>query len=773
VKGVVDAASRLPGPNPHKVYDHLKALFREVDTGSSQASGIALSAYNGELFKFHPIVDVIDLPDTLSHQSFEANMRDGTRRVVRGVWGFEGYDFWRELDEHLLGSLFEQSLSDAVALRSGSPITLAQRLAERRRHGIYYTHAILAEYSVEGTLRSSLGVEGFPERREDQADFIKRQLDLLVGQRAFDPACGSGAFLVAAYRAFLSQWSRFRETLQHLQSTRAISPQLDFSSVERGVTQAALLRNSLYGADLLPQAVEIAKLALWLRSARKSEKVADLGGNIVVADSLRLQELLTSLHADRGSFDIVLGNPPWGGELDSKVYDRFLEQLEVDPPAQLDSWEVFVLLGLQLLKRGGRLAFILPDTIFAPEKAWIRGYLATHTTFERVVNLGMKWFSDRVRMGAVAFQLKLVPPNRDSTFVGFALTGKTRTSAIAGKILLTQIEADRGKKISQQLVVNRADHQIMVNVGIRDDEIMTKMETNGIKLPQLCSWARGEELSGTGTLWRCIGCGAHTVPPDARIGATSKECPNCKAILTSDDCQVIEAILPLQRRERGTISFLDTEDAHRRYSIANPSKHIVMGLLGFPYKDAKDFVAPKLVIREAGIGITAALDNTSARCARSMYAYRLKPEAIAKGYKLEYILAVLQSRTMHYYLVALTNQGDPRRPFANIRINTVNKLPLPRIDFHNDDQRLAHQEIVSLMDSIFAGAPSGGPEDLRIEALLRSLWGLSGDDGVYIARELSKLPQYGLLAQMSTPEVATARARQRRRASSIRATIVE
>jgi hypothetical protein len=56
VKEILAGARRQPGPNPHKVYDALKNLFREVDGGSPPASGIKLYGYNGELFKPHPLL---------------------------------------------------------------------------------------------------------------------------------------------------------------------------------------------------------------------------------------------------------------------------------------------------------------------------------------------------------------------------------------------------------------------------------------------------------------------------------------------------------------------------------------------------------------------------------------------------------------------------------------------------------------------------------------------------------------------------------------------
>ena len=112
-------------------------------------------------------------------------------------------------------------------------------------------------------------------------------MSALANLRIIDFACGSGAFLVSAYQALQQEFLTLQEGLLLLRG----APQ-DLLSYEAEITQARLLRQTLYGADLLPQAVEIAKLALWLRSARKGEKIADLGSNLVVRDSLDIKGFL-------------------------------------------------------------------------------------------------------------------------------------------------------------------------------------------------------------------------------------------------------------------------------------------------------------------------------------------------------------------------------------------------------------------------------------------------------------------------------------------------
>jgi len=83
LKRVTEAAATLPGPSAHKVYTHLKSLFREIDVGSTAESGVEVTGYNGELFKDHWILDHIELPDTLNRRDYSVLDADGsTRRIV-------------------------------------------------------------------------------------------------------------------------------------------------------------------------------------------------------------------------------------------------------------------------------------------------------------------------------------------------------------------------------------------------------------------------------------------------------------------------------------------------------------------------------------------------------------------------------------------------------------------------------------------------------------------------------------------------------------------
>ena len=66
--------------------------------------------------------------------------------------------------------------------------------------------------------------------------------------------------------------------------------------------------------------------------------------------------------------------------------------------------QAFVAAAWTLLKKGGRLGVLVPDTIFSPEKAKIRKFLKDRFRLEKVYSLGPDWFGPEVRMGTVVIQ---------------------------------------------------------------------------------------------------------------------------------------------------------------------------------------------------------------------------------------------------------------------------------------------------------------------------------------------------------------------------------
>lgn len=167
--------------------------------------------------------------------------------------------------------------------------------ADRRETGTHYTPKILTESIVSTTLEPVVYIgpaEGKP-REEWKLKPSAELLDLKV----CDPAMGSGAFLVQACRwlseRIVEAWGNEEkqgkfvtvdgQVLDNLGSAEPMPISLDDRLV---IAKRLIAERCLYGVDINPLAVELAKLSIWLVTLAKGRPFGFLDHNLRCGDSL-------------------------------------------------------------------------------------------------------------------------------------------------------------------------------------------------------------------------------------------------------------------------------------------------------------------------------------------------------------------------------------------------------------------------------------------------------------------------------------------------------
>lgn len=176
--------------------------------------------------------------------------------------------------------------------------------------------------------------------------------------KILDPACGSGIFLVSAYKRIIDWWrvSNYEKT------GKWIVPGKDnLEELKR------LLKENVFGIDIANEAVDLAIFSLSLtlcdilspKVIWENLRFDNLSDNVVVADFFDWYSENTSK-----TFDLIIGNPPFieYGSKESKINSlitklKFSEQVPNNQSALL-----FTILGMNLAKKEtGLLSFILPS----------------------------------------------------------------------------------------------------------------------------------------------------------------------------------------------------------------------------------------------------------------------------------------------------------------------------------------------------------------------------------------------------------------------------
>jgi hypothetical protein len=490
--------------------------------------------------------------------------------------------------------------------------------------------------------------------------------------------------------------------------------------------------------------VEIAKLSLWLKCARKAEKVVDLSTNLVAADSLEVDGVFERLGVGPGQFDLVIGNPPWGGEVEPATREHATRALGIEDAPRRDTWELFLLLALKALREGGRLALLLPDSFFYPEKARTRAALFALAQVEKVYHLGVDWFGSKVRMGTVFVQARRGPVDPQGGMLGLVLAGDLRREAIRGRVTLSQIEAGLRRELPVARTLANPSHEVEVFRGSEDDRIIRCMTDRSIRLADLCERTRGEEINKAGLVWECPSCQLLNTPGTKRKGGgyDPTTCERCGHPLTESSVRTMALVQSERPPGEDSVPFIDGDDLRERYERVTPNKWL-RSLPGWPhYKPARQYRAPKILFRKTGVGVSATLDRTTSRCPQSVFLFRLKEECARVGYTHEYVLGALLSRSMAYVLLKRFAEPDPAKAFVYLTYARLADLPIPRVDFGNREQTRIHAAISAAVRRMLRSpSPSGGSDDWEVELGLRSLWGLSASDGEHINGEFAYIPQ--------------------------------
>jgi hypothetical protein len=294
----------------------LKAVFKAISEGDDD---LGIPPYNGGLFAAEsaPLLRRVELPDDivatlifgLSHREEEGRAR---------------YINYRDLSVQQLGTIYERTLEYGLEYENGQVIVRADDAA-RHESGSYYTPDSLVSLIIEKAVGPFVEerLAAFRERSATLAK-DKRRVEIrhaelqgldpashILELRICDPATGSGHFLVSlvdwlADRALAAiaeaeavvDWSDAPYRSPVLNSIEATRQDIIKEATQHGwpftiehlddrhIVRRTILKRCIYGVDLNPMAVELAKVALWLHTFTVGAPLSFLDHHLRCGNSL-------------------------------------------------------------------------------------------------------------------------------------------------------------------------------------------------------------------------------------------------------------------------------------------------------------------------------------------------------------------------------------------------------------------------------------------------------------------------------------------------------
>ncbi|MFH0923871.1 MAG: N-6 DNA methylase [Candidatus Falkowbacteria bacterium] len=450
----------------------LKPMIREWEVGGKKDQLFQLmikkfreldDIYNSSLFKEHACEKWEEYDDKII-------------TVINMLYGSSVYEYdFSKIPADILGGVYESYLgyiaqNPIKVGKTGKSGKLFQTedkkeiktksRQKRKEQGIYYTPKFIVDYIVENTLGKKL-------------EEVKSMHELKK-IKVLDPACGSGSFLTKALETINDKYK-------------------DFGNPGKQDTKSEIILSNIYGVDLDPQAVELAKLNLLVSALDKKAKLPDLTGNVRVGNSLisgsekELKKYFgkewrekrpfnweeefpfcNSTEKENQGFDVVIGNPPYGAEL-SYEDKNYFKTFDI---GSTDTVILFIKKAFELLKDNGRLGLIVPKAFcFASNYKKIRNFIWDY--LEEIIDCGKVW--QKVKLEQVVFILR-----KDKKLQSY-ISGKIENSA---PVILGNIKKSDAQEFGF----------FLNSVAPKEVEIAKKIKNNSIMLNDIAVNQRGAML---------------------------------------------------------------------------------------------------------------------------------------------------------------------------------------------------------------------------------------------------------------------------------------
>jgi hypothetical protein len=523
-----------------------------------------------------------------------------------------------------LGQVYEQLLGKTIR-------SAAEKSDVRKASGVYYTRADIVECVVKNTVGTLL----------ETSRGAKKDASAL---RILDPACGAGSFLIGAYQYLLDwycEWYMVHGAERHARGRtpalyRAADDQWRLTAAER----RRILTNNIYGVDIDPHAVEVAKLSLVLKALEDTAdsgrcSAPDLAQNIKCGNALVGPDFEDGPCAnacdwqaefpqvfEAGGFDAVIGNPPWGQKgiaLDDSI-KVYLRQKYKSLSGILDVFRPFVEKGIDLLRPGGAFGMVLPDIVLLKNYAETRLFMLQNLAITHVRWWGMAFLDAVIDSATVIGRKQTAPPDH--------------------KVLATVDDPVHPLKheIPQSDFLANPRYTFNLHLTQEKRAILAALD----RLPKLGDFFEVHE-------------GIHSGNVRAELFVDRPLDSSCRSMYFGRD-----EIAPYRLAWKGRYVRLSAAPARR-----TDGKYANVGRREW-------HEGPKILVRRTGDSVLAAVDRAGLYASNNFFLVLPKGQC---ALDLDGLCALLNSKLMTWYFRAI----EPRmgRVFAELKIKHLRVFPIP------------------------------------------------------------------------------------------------
>lgn len=699
------------------VYERLYRYFQEAD-----------NRYNSGLFHFDASEKSPSPVDSVAAklQIADAPLRDIISNLYQPKSPYE----FSVISADILGQVYERFLGRTINLH-GKSLRIEDKPDVKKAGGVFYTPAYITELIVDECLEpffSKLTPAQFGGESKAATPI-----------RVLDPACGSGSFLIVVYQKILD-WYLSNYIEKPNRYSKGGSARI-YKNAHGGwsltiAEKKRILTTHVYGVDIDAQAVEVTKLSLLLKTLEdetgdlvasqidflKSQRVLpDLGDNIAWGNSLVDDSFFEFLDGEELSetdnykinafdwenqfgffaadkFDVVVGNPPYGAALLAPE-KRWLTSAFNWQSYQPETYLIFLERSVRdLLAPKGFLGMIIPNPWLTNiRQTSLRKAVFNHLSISKVVHFRFSVF----RKSGATVDTQVIIGSKPMSL------SATPTAYIVDKLAVTglvKLEEARSIVHNQKEWFARADESVNIFADASKRKLAAKIRKVSTPLATLVSSSVGMKpyQKGKGK-------------PKQSRDDVRKRVFDSDSKIGSDFRQYIRG---------ADISNFEIKPVEKRY--------IKYGeWLAEPRQSAGFDVSPKIVMRQTGDRLVAAVDNQRLVCMNNLHV--LTP--LSGGVTMWAILGLLNSKVLNwYYLFLNPEMGEA---LAEVKKTNVERLPIPKMSKSQEDDiaKLARkiQTAITGVDSKSGTQKQRAERDIHrdlksLDQKIGTLFGLSPSD---------------------------------------------
>ncbi|MFW9941759.1 MAG: Eco57I restriction-modification methylase domain-containing protein [Candidatus Thorarchaeota archaeon] len=466
----------------------------------------------------------------------------------------------------------------------------------------------------------------------------------IQNKKLIDISCGSGSFIILAIRILIRRCVKLFK--KH-----------ELSEILQEEAKSIILRikENIYGIDVNPIACILCQISIHLEIFKLVEKIKEKDKdyqvplfNIKNFDSLTIKET--------EQYDYVIGNPPYLFVRDiPPTQKQIIEKRNFQTNnGQYDYYQIFIELGIKLLKRKGILGYIVPDSLLAlSNRSILRKYIYKTTKIREIYNIGPQFEDPVVSNIILVLEKESNLQKRERNYIKVKLSNN-KTKEISQKTLL---------KWKYKFLIHLSDEDINIINYINDNfpklkEIMIKEDFNILL-------SRGVELTKKGEIILCENCKKYFPIPKKQL-----TCPECFNPLNEEN---IERIILDSIQSGDEYKFKLFINSINRYQVRDYS-FIRIDKKGINYKNFEIY-KDRLIIRQLSQNnlICATYDRNLSLTSQSFYNLRVYSSPI-KEFNNIYLLGILNSKLLSYYFLKLF--GSYKKLFPRVLIEKIKDFPI-------------------------------------------------------------------------------------------------